>query len=86
MMSPAPESPDAPLSVLVVEDSPADALLLKESLREAVARGELTLHLVRSLSDAKAELRRPASAASSSIAPSGVRPPSRVRAARAGAC
>lgn len=58
MMSPAPESPDAPLSVLVVEDSPADALLLKESLREAVARGELTLHLVRSLSDAKAELRR----------------------------
>jgi len=46
------------LSILLVEDSPSDALLLKESLREPLERGELSLQLVRSLAEAEAELRR----------------------------
>ncbi|MDM4771001.1 diguanylate cyclase [Solimonas sp. SE-A11] len=58
-MSAAPQPPTiAPFSILAVEDSPADARLLKESLREAIDRGELVLKTVRSIGDAEEELRR----------------------------
>lgn len=58
-MSVAPQPPVvAPFSILAVEDSPADARLLKESLREAIDRGELVLKTVRSIADAEEELRR----------------------------
>jgi diguanylate cyclase (GGDEF)-like protein len=45
-------------AVLLVEDSPMDARLLRESLRDALERGELALHAVRSIGEAVEELGR----------------------------
>lgn len=57
-VSVAPQPPViAPFSILAVEDSPADARLLKESLREAIDRGELALKTVRSIGEAEQALR-----------------------------
>lgn len=44
--------------VLLVEDSPMDARLLRESLRDALERGELALQAVRSIGEAIEELGR----------------------------
>ncbi|AXQ29044.1 GGDEF domain-containing response regulator [Solimonas sp. K1W22B-7] len=58
-MSVAPQPPAvAPFSVLAIEDSAADARLLKESLRVALERGELVLKTVRSIGAAEEELRQ----------------------------
>lgn len=47
-----------PLAVLLVEDNPADARLLLESLREVTGSEELVVRTVRTLAEAQAELRR----------------------------
>jgi len=44
--------------LLLVEDSPMDARLLRESLRDALERGELALQAVRSIGEAIEELGR----------------------------
>jgi len=54
-LPPAP-SPSV-FSILLVEDSPADARLLQESLREPLERGELVLTRARSIGEAEAALR-----------------------------
>jgi len=46
------------LPILLVEDSPMDARLLRESLRDAIERNELVLHTARSIDDAVEELGR----------------------------
>lgn len=56
MSAPPPVPVAAPFSILAVEDSAADARLLKESLRDAVTRGELELKMVRSIGEAEAAL------------------------------
>lgn len=48
----------APLSVLLIEDSAADARLLMESLRDWTRSGEVVIQVVRRLADAVAELKR----------------------------
>lgn len=51
-------SGDAPLSVLLLEDDPADSRLLIESLREQIVAGTVVVRTVRRLADALRELKR----------------------------
>lgn len=47
-----------PIGLLVVEDNPADARLLAESLRDVAATEPLVIRMVRSLQEALAEMKR----------------------------
>lgn len=51
-------TPSEPLGLLLLEDSPADSRLLVESLRDAVASGQVVVQTVRRLADALRELKR----------------------------
>lgn len=51
-------TPAEPLGLLLLEDSPADARLLVESLRDRVQDGSLMIQTVRRLADALRELKR----------------------------
>ncbi|HUS24381.1 MAG TPA: diguanylate cyclase [Candidatus Binatia bacterium] len=53
----APAVPPSPLRLLAVEDSTMDARLLRESLRDSIARDELKLQIVPTLAQAEEAVR-----------------------------